>query len=243
MAHLTEKHHAILFACIAEKVINEIGEKNGGPLLRRAVLEYGRQRGKRMAMRALNNGHDLTMDNYLAYCEWRVPKDAMEIRFLTKNPHARVNIFKCPWHSIWEEHNLIKYGKYFCMEIDAALVKGFNPDLEIEIHSTRTNGGGLCDFVFKGARLSLFNALFLLYKKKIRPGKSAVMPWSYHTAHLYKTMGVLIKKELGSRADGIIQGALSCFSSFFSKTDAAEVTKLQDIDFEKLPEFDVSESV
>ena len=49
-------HHALLFTCISQSVILEIGEKDGGPVLRDAVKKYGEERGRRMALRAQKFG-------------------------------------------------------------------------------------------------------------------------------------------------------------------------------------------
>ncbi len=231
----TAHHHALLFSSIAESVIRCLEEENGEILIRKAVKEYGQQRGKRMALRAQKNGHDLTFANYFAYGEWEVPKSEMDFKLIEKNPHARLNVFKCPWYVIWEENNLLDYGKYFCREIDSALVRGFNPDLEIKINSTRTNDQVPCDFIFKDAGLSLFKMLGLAYKKKIRPGKKAIMAWKYHTGHLYKTLGDVIRQDLGDKADEIIRNALEDFSSLFSKKHIEIIKTYQDTDFNKLP--------
>ena len=231
----TAHHHALLFSSIAESVIRCLEEKKGEILIRKAVREYGQQRGKRMALRAQKNGHDLTFANYFAYGEWEVPKNEMVFKLIEKNPHARLNVFKCPWYVIWEENNLLDYGKYFCREIDSALVRGFNPGLEIKINSTRTNDGVPCDFIFKDAGLSLFKMLGIAYKKKIRPGKKAIMDWKYHTGHLYKTLGDVIRQDLGDKADKIMENALNDFSSVFSEKYIAAIKKYQETDFDKLP--------
>jgi hypothetical protein len=154
---------------------------------------------------------------------------------MEKNPHARLHISKCPWHVIWKEKNLLDYGKYFCKEIDMALVKGFNPALELQINSTQTNGGELCDFVFKDARLSLFKMPAMIYRKKIKPGASATMPWEYHAGHLYKTMGDVIRQALNEKADGIMDSALDELASYFPETDVTTLKHYQHTDFDKLP--------
>ncbi len=231
---LTAHHHAILFSLISRAVIKEIGKEKGAALIRAAVKKYGLQRGKRMAKRALKNRHALTMDNYLAYSEWKVPKNSMKFKFIEKSPHARINIFKCPWNEAWKESDLLEYGKYFCQEIDRALVKGFNPDLKIEIYSTQTNGSNMCDFVFKDARLSLLKIPGLIYKKKIKPGAQAIMPWDYHAGHLYKTMGEQIKQKLGDRADQIMEKAMQDFTLFFSNEYIADIIKYKDTNFEEI---------
>ncbi|MCP4022129.1 MAG: L-2-amino-thiazoline-4-carboxylic acid hydrolase, partial [Desulfobacteraceae bacterium] len=185
----TPRHHALLFSSIAKAVLDEVGKVQGEKYIRKAVAVYGQQRGRRMALRAQHNGHPLSMANYFAYGEWEAPKGEMNLVFKEKVPDARVHISKCPWHSVWKEKDLLDYGRYFCMEIDTALVNGFNPDLVINIHATRTNGGECCDFVFKDANLSFFALLSLAFKKKFTPGKSAIMPWEYHVGHLFKTLG------------------------------------------------------
>jgi len=231
----TARHHALFFSSIAGAVIHAMGKEKGEILIRKAVKKYGRQRGKRMALRARENGHSLTVDNYFAYGEWEVPKNEMDFKLTEKNPHVRLNVFKCPWYVTWEENNLLDYGQYFCQEIDTALVSGFNPDLEIQVNSTWTNDGEPCDFLFKDAGLSFFKMIGLIYKKKIRPGRKVIMPWEYHTGHLYKTMGDVIKQELGDKADEIIENALIDFASFFSEKHLVVIKKYQSTDFEQLP--------
>lgn len=232
----TAQHHALLFTSISKIVIHKIGEENGEKLIRKAVKKYGQQRGKRMALRARNNGHDLSVANYFAYGEWELPKGEMDFKLIEKKPDARLNIFKCPWYAAWKENNLLEYGKYFCKEVDTALVKGFNPDLEIKVNSTQTNGEELCDFVFKDAEITFFKLLNLVYKKKIKPGASAIMPWEYHAGHLFKTVGEVIKHELGTAADEIMENALTDFVKFSSKGHIEIIKKYLDMDFDKLPQ-------
>ena len=230
----TARHHALLFVCVAKSVIKGIGDEKGETLIRKAVRKYGEQRGKRMALRAKEYGHDLTMDNYLAYGEWEVPKNDMDFKLTEKNPHARLIVYKCPWYETWKENNLLDYGQYFCKEIDAALVRGFNPDLVLEVNSTQTNDKKPCDFLFKDAGLSFFKILGLVYKKKINPGKKVIMPWEYHTGHLYKTMGEVIRQELGDQVDKIMETALNDFISYYSEKYIAVIKKYQDTDFEQI---------
>ncbi len=232
---MTARQHALLFALISKLLIREIGIEKGEPMIRKAVREYGRQRGKRMALRAKENGHSLTMDNYFAYGEWAVTKNEMKFKFIEKTPHARMNIFQCPWYETWKDSRLLEFGKYFCQEIDAALVHGFNPQLVIHVNSTRTNGGEYCDFIFRDAGLSLFKSFHLIFKKKVRPGRNAVMPWEYHCGHLYKTMGDVIHKELGQRTDMILNDVVKEAAPFFREDQISRIVSYKDTDFEILP--------
>ncbi|MCK5098662.1 MAG: L-2-amino-thiazoline-4-carboxylic acid hydrolase [Desulfobacteraceae bacterium] len=230
----TARHHALLFVCVAKSVIKETGEETGGILIRKAVRKYGEQRGKRMALRAQKYGYDLTMDNYLAFGEWEVPKNDMDFKLTEKNPHARLIVYKCPWHETWEENDLLDYGQYFCKEIDTALVRGFNPSLVLEVNSTQTNDKKPCDFLFKDAGLSFFKMLGLAYKKKIRPGRKVIKPWEYHTGHLYKTMGEVIRQELGDKTGKIMEDALNNFAIYFNEKCIAVIKKYKSTDFERI---------
>ena len=233
----TPMHHALLFTCIAKSVILEIGEKVSGPILGDAVKKYGEERGRRMALRAQKFGDSLTMDNYFAYGEWVAPEGETDFRFVTKRPHARLHAFKCPWYGVWKEKGLLEYGKYFCKEIDSALVRGFNPDLELEVNSTRTTGGQYCDFIFKDADLSLIKIVKLLYKKKIHPGKAVVMPWDYHTAHLFKTLNQTIKSRLDAPVyEKIMETACSEYAALFSEDHIVKLKGYQAVDFLTLPD-------
>jgi len=229
------KHHALLFTCISKSVIMLTGDEDGIPIIRKAVRKYGEQRGLRMALRALRNGHRLTMDNYLAYGEWELPRGEMKLRFAERVPHARVHILKCPWNDVWAKNNLLEYGMHFCKEIDAALVRGFNPDLEIDIKSIQTHGADYCDFIYKEANLSAFKMLCLAYKKKIKPGKNAIMPWDYHAGHLLKTLGEVIRNELKDSSDKILKRAMEEFKGYASEKHIVQLKKYQSTNFEIIP--------
>jgi len=232
---MTAQDHALLFAALSKSMIQEVGLEKGELLIRQGVREYGRGRGRRMALRAKKYGHSLTMDNYFAYGEWAVPKNEMHFKFVEKTPHARMQIYRCPWYETWKENQALEFGKYFCQEIDEALVHGFNPDLVLEVHSTRTNGGECCDFIFRDAGLSFFKFLGLAFKKKVRPGKAALMPWEYHCGHLFQTMGRALRLELGEQADRIMDHALKESPAFFDDGQITTIKAYENTDFETLP--------
>jgi len=231
----TAQLHALLFSSIVKAIFNHSGKEKGKSIICKAVKQYGQQRGKRMALRAQKNGHDLDVASYFAYGEWEVPKDDMDLKLIEKVPNVRLNIYKCPWHTVWKDNNLLEYGKYFCKDIDAALVYGFNPELDIKINSTQSYGNDLCDFVFKNGDLNFFKIFGLVYKKKIKPGKTAIMPWEYHIGHLFKTMAEVIKQDLGTTADNIMENALTDFVKFCSTDHIEVIKKYENTDFDILP--------
>ncbi|WP_053956791.1 L-2-amino-thiazoline-4-carboxylic acid hydrolase [Inediibacterium massiliense] len=240
MDGFTATHHALLFAWISKAVVQAVGEKEGERILRRAVIKYAHQRGKRMALRAKANGDPLTMANYMAYIEWMPQKGEMEQKLVQRSPHTRVNVFKCPWHTAWKENNLMTYGRYFCMEVDKALVEGFNEELAIDVKGTQPNNAKCCDLIFKDAYLTPLNIIKLIYKKLIKPGKKAIMSWEYHSGHLYKTMGEVVGEELGQRAEKVMATGLKNFTDRYGKEAGDIVISYRNTDFDILPKTQVS---
>jgi len=233
---LTATHHAMLFALMARAVCNHSDEKTCAAIMRKAVRTYGEQRGHRMALRARANGHALTMANFLAYGEWSLDPGESDLQMVAKVPHARVHISKCPWHQLWAEKDLLPYGRYYCLEIDDALVRGFNPELKLDIRESLTAGQARCDFIFQDANLTLLNYLVTAYRKMVRPGKACLMPWDYHCGHLYETTGDLIVQELGSAGQEAVDNAREEFAATYGHGAVRTLTAFQDTDFNKIPE-------
>jgi len=233
---LTATHHAMLFALMARAVVQKTSEIDGEAIMRKAVRGYGEQRGHRMALRARANGHALTMANFLAYGEWSLAPGESNLQMVARVPHARVHISKCPWHRIWAEKDLLPYGRYYCLEIDAALVRGFNSELKLDIKESLTAGQARCDFIFQDANLTLRNYLAVAYRKMVRPGKACRMPWDYHCGHLYKTTGDLIVQELGAPGQEAIDAALAEFTRIYGTAATATIVTFHDTDFNRLPQ-------
>jgi len=231
----TEIHHALLFAWISKAVLEWVGEQRGEDIIRRAVRQYGQERGHRMSLRAQANGHALSMTNYIAYSEYKNSPGGMEQKIVEKVPHARVCISKCPWHTTWEENGLLPYGRLYCVEIDEAVVQGFNPALQLDVHGTQTNGAAQCEFLFHDANLTTINYLLIGYRKAVNPGAKAILPWEYHTGHLFKTVEKVIVEELGEMGQRAIDGALVEFANRFGEQALQRVAASRSIDYSILP--------
>ncbi len=233
---LTETHHALLFGWMAKAIMAQACEHKGEAVIRKAVQQYGHERGKRMALRAIADWHPFTMANYLAYSEWKSsPGNQHEMKMVEKAPDARIHIHKCPWHQAWKENDLIPYARFYCLEIDQALAHGFNPDIQLDVNGTLPNGADHCEFVYHGANLTPLNYLRLAYKKFIKPGKSVVMPWEYHVGHLYKTVERVVVDELGEAGHTAVQAGLAEFTGRYGEQAAQRILSYRSVDFERLP--------
>jgi hypothetical protein len=234
--HFSPRHHALLFAWISKAVFERTDEKEARAIIRKAVRRYGEERGGRMAMRAKANGHKLSMINFMTYGEWRAAPGEQVQEVIAKTPHFVAHVQKCPWHAAWVEEGLLPYGHLYCLEVDEALVRGFNPELRIEVNGTLSQGEGHCEFVFQGANLGLINTLLMGYRRSVKPADSGVMPWAYHMGHLYSTMSDVIGEELGEMGVEVMETAMQNFSEAFGDEEAQMVKAYEGIDFTKLPE-------
>jgi hypothetical protein len=228
-------HHALLFAWISKAVFDRVGEERAEAVIRKAVRRYGEQRGGRMALRAEANGHALSMLNYLAYGEWRAAPGESIQKVVDKVPHVVAHVHKCPWHQAWQEKDLLPYGRLYCQEVDEALVRGFNPELKIEVRGTKPEGNELCEFVFHDANLGLFNTLLMGYRRAVKPADKSVMPWEYHMGHLYKTMGEVLGEEIGELGGEAMNAALKEFTRSFGDDAVDAIRAYSGTDFNRLP--------
>ena len=106
-----------------------------------------------MALRALANGDELSMTHFLVYGELRSRTRLGQHEISTEGAHVRMVVPRCPWALSWMEADLSQYGRLYCQEIDQALMRGFNPDLIIDVNRTQTNDGEPCEFLYHQAAL------------------------------------------------------------------------------------------
>ena len=227
-APFSATHHALLFAWISREVLQHTPQEQGEMVIRKGIRRYGEQRGRRMALRAQANGHALTMANYMAYGEWRAAEGEMGRKLNDESPHVRAFVRKCSWHTAWRDHDLMAYGRLYCLEIDEALVRGFNPELRLDVNSTQTNGDPCCEFVYHDANPGR--------AKPATPGDTALMPWDYHAGHLYKTVGEVVIEELGRVGREALDAALAEFARCYGEEAGSVVSAYWDTDFNRLPE-------
>jgi hypothetical protein len=229
------KHHALLFAWISEAVYERVEEKRAEAVIRKAVRRYGEERGRRMALRARADGYQLSMVNYLAYGEWRAEPGQQIQEIISKVPNLVTHVHKCPWEEAWAESDGLHYGRLYCQEVDEALVRGFNPDLHIDVNVTKSEGKEHCEFVFHDANLGMINTILLGYRRSIKPAESAVMPWNYHLGHLFKTMSAVIVEEFGELGAAAMNVALKNFTEIFGEDSGEAIKSYTGTDFSQLP--------
>jgi hypothetical protein len=231
-----ETHHALLYAWIAKAVIQRVGEQRGEAIIRKAICQYGEQRGRRMALRAQANKHARSMLNYIGYSEYRITPGASELKIIERTPHARIQIPRCPWHAAWKENGLLAFGRLYCSEIDQALVRGFNPELQVDVIATLTDGAAQCEFVYHNVDITIPNYLLIQYRRAISPGAKAVKSWDYHVGHLFRTLEKVAGEELGQVGQEAIQAGLAEFVERYGEQAMQWVVASRSKDYEGVSE-------
>lgn len=200
------EHHAMMFAFLSKHAIEMCGEKGKEAILK-GMTVYGNERGKRMAQNAKEHGDSLTTMTNQAYGEWTTDyPDQMDFGQLRTEPTLQTYIAKCAWCDAWKKHDMLDYGKYYCVNVDNAVYQGFRPDFVCTPTTTSLSwGGDRCEFDW-GHPISPEEKEELAAKKK-ELGTSCMKDFNFHTAHLRKTLGRVLAEELGESGNEIAKAA------------------------------------
>lgn len=141
-----ERHLMHLLAAMAREAQSEFGEK-GLEMVERAVARFGEERGARIADTVRERGKPLTLMNFFLHSDLDTTGHEMTPELVDGEFHIRV--FKCSLEERLKELGLQEYGKHYCIPIDIAILRGYNPNLQLEIESQLTRGGDCCHFIYR----------------------------------------------------------------------------------------------
>ncbi|MDR2068420.1 MAG: L-2-amino-thiazoline-4-carboxylic acid hydrolase [Spirochaetaceae bacterium] len=184
---------------------------------------YAEQRGRRMALRALRDGHELNFDTYLAYGEWN-PSGTVSMEYVTETAGnsfvERISV--CPWAGTFAAMGLRDCGQLYCHEIDRGIIRGFNPELRFEVKST-LNDTDTCIQVFEN----------FVPQKGVMSPPDGKQDWQYHCAHILSAMTDVV------RAAGFTEVPAAVKESFIQKygENAYRGIAEQEINFNLPPSF------
>lgn len=210
------EHHAILFALLAKEAILECGDVGKEAILE-GMTTYGNERGARMAANALAHGDELNTMTNQAYGEWMPDYEGqMEFGQLRTQPTLQTYVSKCAWCDAWKKHNLTKYGKYYCVNVDNAVYQGFRSDFVCTPTTTSLSWGGeRCEFDWGYPLTDEENELLAAKKKEL--GTSCMKDFDYHTAHLKYAISKTLIDKLGEAGQKIVDRALKNYVDTFGQ--------------------------
>lgn len=141
-----EKHLMHLLASVAREAEAEFGKK-GLEMVERAVGRFGEERGRGIAQRAREAGKPLTLMNFFLHSDLNTAF-GIEMTPELVDGEFHVRIAKCGLNDWLKELRLEQYGKHYCIPVDIAILRGYNPKLKLEIKSRLTCGADCCHFVY-----------------------------------------------------------------------------------------------
>ena len=216
MKDLKIENQAMMFAFLSRAAIEAKGEE-GRNAIQDGMIRYGRERGVRMAEHARRAGDPVDLWTDQAYGEWK-PDYAgqMEFGMLRAEPTYRTYIAKCAWCDAWKKHDILEYGREYCVNVDAAVYEGFGCGAVCTPVSTSMSWGGeRCDFDW-GKPLSE-EELKKLSDKKAELGTSAMRDFTFHTAHIYHSVSEELRRNFPQDAEAMIGRAVSDYTGLYGQ--------------------------
>ena len=200
------EQHAILYALLVREAVEQYG-KAGDKAVRDASSRYGRERGARMAQKAIARGDELSKPNYSLYKEWEPPQEGMMIMGpVKKSPEFVTTRVRCEWTECWKRHGLLDYGKMYCRYVDRYLTRGWSEEYEVNITSVLSEGAEQCVFNWGFEMTPEVEAH--LAKRKEALGGRYVRNFDYHVGHLLHAMTNEFTEQLGPEAGRAIREAV-----------------------------------
>lgn len=210
------EHHAMMFAYLAKHAVQLFGDAGKDAILKGMTI-YGNERGARMAKNALAHGDELTTMTNQAYGEWKTDYDGQMIfGQLRTQPTLQTYIAKCAWCDAWKKHDILEYGKLYCVNVDNAVYQGFRSDFVCTPTTTSLSwGGDQCEFDW-GHPLSDEEVKALAEKKK-ELGTSCMKDFVFHTAHIKYTLSKVLVETFGNEGQKCVDLALKDYVAAFGQ--------------------------
>lgn len=206
--------HAALFAFISRSASQIIGAE-GRLAVIAGVRAYGRERGMRMAMRAIADGEELDAKNYIVYGEW-VDEDGECASELDSLSPMSSRVVRCGWCDAWRRLGVVEHGAVYCDWIDESIVRGFSPKIELVTGAPISRGGESCPFRWPGLSFVDEDELRSLHAKRAEIVDRVARGFLFHTAHLFSTMRRELMLRCGlARAGEALSSALDAYEEIF----------------------------
>ncbi len=129
---------AKLYKYMSDEVINAVGKDQGEKIVRKAVWKFGKERGKNIRNKVLDNNLDLTLENMIKYYDMPL-NNAWEAEVELKADMFKEVVSYCPFAQEWIESNSEELGYIYC-EQDIALMKAYNENIDFNRNENIMDG-------------------------------------------------------------------------------------------------------
>lgn len=227
-------HHAMLFAYVTREAVAAFGSRGEAAIIQ-AVRHYGVQRGRRMAMRAKQDGVAVDGMIYDLYGEWACFPGQVECTQSVEDGCYTLRFLRCPWHTEWKRFGMLEYGKCYCGHVDEAIIEG----LELKdsaLVGSRAGGCRTCNLKFCDRCYTQEDLQQQMQRKQSMDGREK-MPWEYHVGHLYQTLRDALQEEFGRDSRRLLKQAMKHYEVHFGPVAKKLVLEYADLDYDALPPY------
>ncbi|MBU5308451.1 L-2-amino-thiazoline-4-carboxylic acid hydrolase [Clostridioides mangenotii] len=223
--------HAVLFGLLS-KYSEMISKENGLKVAEEAVITFGRERGMRCAMRCLQDGEELSVENYTVYGEWVDNRAWSQSEIETISPSFKTKMTSCGWSNSWKKYGLEKYSKIYCSNVDVSLAYGFNPDNKFNLDTSISFGVSYCTFNWTNFSFKSEEELNKMFDKRSRVLDKVIKDFLYQCGHVLNAFKRVAFFNLGI-IDGnkIIDSAMKDYQEIFGEDKKNAIVRESQQDF------------
>ena len=207
----SEKTQVFLIAAWYKELVSALGER-GRRAFVLGVKHYARQRGERMAQRAVRDGQELNYASYCAYCEWSPSEETLAsgvlcgTRVCSTAPDYVYEVSPCVWFNAFVELNAREAGQLYCRYLDEAIARAFSSSLQFYTVETQ-HCADRCVFCIRDAGFGPDTV--------VRQRTEYVKGFDYHCAHTYYAIGEMVQAIFGEEGACLCRAVLADFAEKF----------------------------
>jgi hypothetical protein len=134
------------FVIMAKAIIDRLGEEEGGALLRETVERFAVARGKRIADKVQAAGRPLAFRNFLVFSDMNSEGVTSGMTPRIEDNDLWLEIRQCGFIDGARDVGLHDYAHHYCDYIDKAILRGYNPELKLEVVKNLSGDDNACLF-------------------------------------------------------------------------------------------------
>lgn len=137
---------ARLLVPLIEVLSAEFGRERVVDVVREAITRIAREQGAQLPASLGGNG----LAEFAESLRFWTQDNALEIEVLEQNEDEfAFNVVRCRYAELYQALGVAELGAVFSCNRDAALIQGFNPDVEFTRTQTIMQGAAYCDFRYR----------------------------------------------------------------------------------------------
>ncbi len=141
---------ALIHWAFAKTLIDDLGEKKGKALAKKAIELYGKEVGRRVKDRTLARSLPLTRENFqddLPDLGW-AEREKVEVE-----GEKRSRVYTCHLARVWQELGVPELGRIYCF-VDQAKYEAYNPELQCVHVKNVLDGDAYCELAVRPRKQS-----------------------------------------------------------------------------------------